>query len=115
MNGSSNKPILIEFKSEDGQSFFIESEDNLDNNDGFEPVTGANRKLGIIAGVSIDQVFLGLHPIVSGITSTVEGMSLKPSEVQVELSLKINSDLKLIIAKVEGEAQLKISLKWKLS
>jgi len=115
MNRSTGKPVLIEFTSDDGQSFYIESEDIREHRDGFEPATGLESAFGIIAGVPIDQVLYGLRPILSGITNAVGGMNLRPSEVQAELAIKINSDLKLIVAKVEGEAQLKISLKWKLS
>ena len=116
MNGPANRPVLIEFKSEDGQSFFIETEDDRKDSDGFSPAgSKLDRVARKVSDVPIDKVLCGLRPIVSGITSAINNVDLKPSEVQAELSVKISADLNLMVTKMAGEAQLKIALKWKLS
>lgn len=105
---------LLEFKTEDGQDFYVElDEDRLPP----APVRGFSpeeKDRGVVQNTILNfERSLGpLKSITSSIVSSVKDIPGGPDEMEVELGLKFNAKAGIIVTTLEGEANLKVILKW---
>jgi len=94
--------------------FFVELPDeNISN----EPVRGfltEEGEQGVIqnAIVNFEKSLEPLKSISSSIFNSVKEISNSPDEINVELGLKFSAKAGLVITSFDGEANLKITLKW---
>lgn len=105
---------LLQFSTEDGQEFFVElNGDNLPH----EPVRGFSpeeSKRGVIqnAMINFEKSLEPLKAISGSIINSVKDVSGSPDEIEVELGLKFSAKAGIILTTLDGEANLKIILKW---
>jgi Trypsin-co-occurring domain 1 len=100
---------LLKFTTEQGEPLLVEVADSWG-----QPVTRGGRAGAAVveAGRSLDEVVGQLGPVVKGIVSQLRTAADRPDEVEVELAVEIAADSNVIIARVGGEANFRIALKW---
>jgi len=105
---------LLQFTTKEGYDFFVELPDeNIPN----EPVRGfltEDNKQRIIqdAIVNFEKSLEPLKSISNSIFNSVKEIADSPDEINVELGLKFSAKAGLILTSLDGEANLKITLKW---
>jgi hypothetical protein len=107
---------LLQFKTKDGNDFFIEIDDLSLN----EPTRGGSSESGnrgIIqnAADSFDKALEPLKEVSNSIINCIKEFSSSPKEVEVELGLKFTAKAGIILTSLDSEAHLKIVLKWQNS
>ena len=100
---------LVRFMTEDGEPLLIEVANPWE-----QPVTRGGRTGAAVveAGKSLEEVVGQLGPVVRGIVSELRTAADWPDEVEVEFAVKISADSNVIIARVSGEANFRIALRW---
>ena len=101
---------LVKFRTEQGEPLLVEVADSWE-----QPVTRGGRTGGaavVEAGKSLEEVVGQLGPVVKGIVSQLRTAADWPDEVEVEFAVKISADSNVIIARVGGEANFRIALRW---
>jgi hypothetical protein len=101
---------LVKFMTEQGEPLLVEVADSWE-----QPVTRGGRTGGaavVEAGKSLEEVVGQLGPVVKGIVSQLRTAADWPDEVEVEFAVKISADSNVIIARVGGEANFRIALRW---
>lgn len=101
---------LIKFPLESGGFVFVEMERGEAERGG---LVKAGRGLPDEAAQSFEAAINGLGPIASSIVSKLINISHPPDEAAVEFGLTLKADSGFIITKVGGEANFKISLRWR--
>jgi hypothetical protein len=105
---------LLQFKNEDGSTFFVEVDDLITN----EPTRGIlddQNSRGLIqnATESFEKALKPLKEISNNICNSIRQITYNPDEVQIELGLKFSAKAGIILTSLDGEANLKIILSWK--
>lgn len=54
-----------------------------------------------------------LRPATAAVMAQIEGLSLQPEEVSLELGFSLKGEVGAVIAKTAAEGSFKLSLKWK--
>ncbi len=63
---------------------------------------------------AVDSAMNTIHQMAQRVVVTVDTLANRPSEVEVEFSLKLNAEVgKAIIAKATAEGSMKVKLTWK--
>lgn len=107
----------MQFTTEDGHVFFVEVDgDNAVR----EPVRGfssEDNKRGVVqnAMVNFEKSLEPLKAIARSIVNTVKEPAGGPDHIEVELGLKFSAKAGIILSSLDGEANLKIVLKWNRS
>ena len=60
----------------------------------------------------LEQVLAGLGPVTRALVSEVRAMTDRPAEIELEFSVKLTAEAKLVIARAAGEANFRVALKW---
>lgn len=79
---------------------------------GVKGLTSRDNETHVETDEKFEQAISSLRAYASTLLDVVHGISLTPSEVAVEVGLKLTGSAGFIIAKTEGEAEMKVSLKW---
>ena len=100
---------LVKFMTEHGEPLLVEVANSWE-----QPVTRGGRTGASVveAGKSLEEVVGQLGPVVKGIVSELRTAADWPDEVEVEFAVKISADSNVIIARVSGEANFRIALRW---
>jgi Trypsin-co-occurring domain 1 len=100
---------LLKFNSEEGATVLVEVAD-----DPRESVTrgGRTQTAVVEARESLERVLGQLGPMVKGIVSELRSTADWPDEVEIEFAVKVSADSNVIIARVGGEANFRIALRW---
>ena len=109
-----NMKKLLEFKTKDGDVFYIEvAEENSGGQ--FRGAGTDDSTRGIIQNTAqtLDKALKPLKEISNSIISSVKEIINSPDEIGVELGLKFSSKAGIILTSLDSEANFKISLKWK--
>jgi len=61
---------------------------------------------------ALDKAMLTIRQMAQKTMATIDTLSNKPSEVELEFGIKLNTEAGAIIAKTSGEASLKVKLLW---
>ncbi|HEY9799692.1 MAG TPA: CU044_2847 family protein [Leptolyngbyaceae cyanobacterium] len=61
---------------------------------------------------ALDKAMLTIRQMAKKTMDTIDTLSNKPSEVELEFGIKLNTEAGAIIAKTAGEASLKVKLLW---
>ncbi|MDB5111104.1 MAG: hypothetical protein JWR67_2218 [Mucilaginibacter sp.] len=105
---------LLEFKAQDGSSFFVE----VDEQTSIAPTTRGgvdeNNNRGIIqtATNSFDTALKPLKEVSNGIINCIKELANSPNDIEVELGLKFTAKAGIIVTSLDSEANFKIVLKW---
>lgn len=107
---------ILEFTNEDGTSIFAEVED-LKPKGGDELVSKVGNWTRKTMQKSFEAAVAGtLRPVADAIYKNLSESENPPDEVAVSLGLKISAEFgNVLIAKTDGQAQLNITLKWKMN
>jgi hypothetical protein len=63
---------------------------------------------------AVNSAMNTIYQMAQRVVVTVDALANKPSEVEVEFSLKLNAELgHAFIAKTQGESSMKVKLSWK--
>lgn len=63
---------------------------------------------------AVNSAMNTIYQMAQRVVVTVDALANKPSEVEVEFSLKLNAELgQAFIAKAQGESTMKVKLSWK--
>jgi Trypsin-co-occurring domain 1 len=82
--------------------------------DAEERVTRGDAKAVVeTASVAFEQALGKLQPMCAAIVGQVWDAVEQPEEVSVEFGVKLSAEAGIILAATSGEANLKISVKWK--
>jgi hypothetical protein len=101
--------VLLNVGLADGGSVLVEVEEPSAG-----PVTRGGRAADAVvsAGETLEQVLERLGPVVKGIVSQLRAAADWPDEVEVEFGVKLSSDANVIVARMAGEANFRIALRW---
>lgn len=104
---------LLKFSTSDAEEFFIEINDSANevtmrHNSG----NADDRNLIQNTHVTFEKALKPLKEISNTIISSVKEVINSPNEIEVELNLKFTARAGIILASVDSEAHLKITLKW---
>ena len=105
---------LIEFKTENGDNFFVEVlEPPL--NESFRDGSQDNNMRGAVQNISdnFEKALKPLKDISGSIIKSIKDIVNAPDEIEVELGLKFSARAGLVLTCVDSEANLRIALKWK--
>jgi molybdenum cofactor biosynthesis enzyme len=82
--------------------------------DAEERVTRGDTKAVIeTASVAFDKALSKLKPMCAAIVRQVRNAVEQPEEIEVEFGVKMSAEAGIILTSTSGEANLKISVKWK--
>jgi hypothetical protein len=100
---------LIEIPMEDGTSIVMEVDESQSG------VQRVARPGEIVARASqtFETAMDNLKSIAGVVIGKVRALKESPDEVNVEFGIKFNGNVGVVIASVDSEATLKVSLKWK--
>lgn len=71
----------------------------------------ANDDIEVIEGGNFDKVISGLKPIANAVFSSLNGLN-KPSEIQLEMGVKLGTKAGIILASADSEVTFKVNVKW---
>lgn len=101
---------VIEVPLAEGGSVLVEVDD------ADSPVVRGMGRSGSSALPSVtepfEEVVAGLGPITRALISQVHSIADSPSEIEIEFSVKLSAEAKLIIARTAGEANFRVALRW---
>ena len=82
--------------------------------DAEERVTRGDAKAVVeTASVAFEQALAKLKPMCAAIVRQVRDAVEQPEEIAVEFGVKLSAEAGIILTSTSGEANLKISVKWK--
>ena len=101
---------LLDLDLEQGGSILVE----VDELEQPGPVTRGGRpdEAVIKAGETLEHVLAQLGPTVRGIVSELRSAAESPDELEVEFAIKLSTNANLVIARMGGEANFRIALRW---
>jgi hypothetical protein len=101
--------LLLDVGLAEGGSILVEVDEPSSG-----PVMRGGRATDAVlsAGENLEQVLERLGPVVKGIVSQLRAAADWPDEVEVEFGVKLSSDANVIVARMAGEANFRIALKW---
>lgn len=101
---------LVEFMLEDGSSVLIEAETVSGR-----PVMRGGRTTELIskADETFEQALRRVGPTSAAIVERFRDLSQQPDEIEIEFGVKVNAEAGAIIAKTSGEANFRITIRWK--
>ena len=70
-----------------------------------------NKSDEIIKGGNFDKVISGLKPIANAVFKTLDDLN-KPTEIQLEMGVKLGTTAGIILASADTEATFKVTVKW---
>ena len=79
---------------------------------GVKSLSSRDNEVHIESDAQFNDAISSLRAYASTLLDVVHDIKLTPSEVAVEVGLKLTGSAGFIIAKAEGEAEMKVSLKW---
>jgi len=94
---------LVEMKSSDGTSFFIESSEVKRN--GIKQASGHMEK-------EFDKVLEKVKPFSEAIIRNFQQLDTKPDTASAEFGLSVTAEGNIFVVKAVGEASVKITLNW---
>jgi hypothetical protein len=102
---------LVKFPLEDGSFIMVETEEP-------EPAGGivkAGRSGEILgeASQTFESTLQTLQPVSSALIEKLRGAANPPNEIKVEFEIKLSAAAGLVISKIGGEANFKVTLDWK--
>lgn len=100
---------VIECKLRHGASFLVEVDEKLDPTGPKTTYRGLQDKATEVFDDAVEKI----APVAELIVSKLGNLSRQPSEVSLEFGIKVQADAALIVAKASGEANFKITIKWK--
>lgn len=102
----------IEFPSENGEPIVVELEvvqEELGETEAAKPGEIVVRK----ATNTFQKAISTIKPVAEAIITELSNLSKHPQETEVEFSLKMNAEAKAVVATIGGEANFRVTLKWK--
>ncbi|MBV9944857.1 MAG: hypothetical protein JO262_22220 [Solirubrobacterales bacterium] len=100
---------IVEVPLAEGGSVLVEVDDA---GDGLAIRGGRGQAAIPEVSASLEQVLAGLGPVTRALVSEVRGMTDRPAEIELEFSVKLTAEAKIVIARAAGEANFRIALKW---
>jgi Trypsin-co-occurring domain 1 len=94
---------LVELKSSDGTSFFIESSDVKKS--GVQQASGHMDK-------QFDKILEKIRPFSEAIIRNFQRLDTKPDTASAEFGLSVTAEGSIFVVKASGEASVKITLNW---
>ena len=100
---------VIEVPLEEGGSILVEVDET--------PELPVTRGLGSSAAAPpvsapLEQMLAGLGPATRALIAQVRTLADSPHEVELEFAVKLTAEAKIVIARVGGEANFRIALRW---
>jgi Trypsin-co-occurring domain 1 len=102
---------LVEFKLADGTSILVESDDARK-----QPLTrGRGQRTEIVtkASKTFEEAIAQVRPFASEMIARLREGAERPDEIDIEFGMKLNAEAGAIIARTGGEANFKITLRWR--
>lgn len=108
---------IIEFQSDFGPVLFEASDEMVakigDANGGVIPLSGRDAGTLVKMEGKFSEAIISLRSYVDNLQALVQDIDVTPSEVSVEVSLKLAGSAGFVIAKAGAETAMKVNLKWK--
>lgn len=98
---------LVKFRLDDGDAIVVEMDDEQA---GVVPAGLRPGEVAKQATESFEEALRRVRPIATTVFDSLR--PLAPSELTVELGLKLSADFGAILAKASGEANIKVVMKW---
>jgi hypothetical protein len=101
---------LIEYELADGTRVVIEVEESRTG-----AVTRGGRAQDLImkADGTLEQALHRLGPVTAAAFAQLRDLANPPDEIDIEFGVKLSADFGAIIARTGGEANFRISLRWR--
>jgi hypothetical protein len=106
---------LLQFTTDNENTFFVEIPDESTPKESMRGMTSNENTRGVIenAVTNFEKSLKPLKEITNGIFNSLRDKDIvNPGEISVELGLKFSAKAGVIITSVDGEANLKVTLKW---
>ena len=102
---------LVEFPLEKGGSVYVEAEsDSL----GGEITRGMRpRELAGEASQTFEAALARVEPAATAIVDRLRDLADAPDEIRVEFGIRLSAELGAFVAKASGDANFRVSLRWK--
>jgi hypothetical protein len=101
---------LLEVGLDDGGSVLFE----IDGHEG-APALRGTRSSGMAlveAGKDLDSVLGDLGSVTQAMMRRLRSLADSPHEIEVEFSVKLTAEAKLVVARAGGEANFRIAMRW---
>ncbi|NMG21061.1 CU044_2847 family protein [Brasilonema bromeliae] len=79
---------------------------------GMKQVSLTSEDLAKKSSEALDKAMATIRQMAQKTMVTIDTLTNKPTEVQLEFGIKLNTEAGAIIAKTSGEASLKVKLTW---
>lgn len=101
---------LVEYELADGSRVLIEVEQLRTG-----PVTRGGRAEDVVtkAESTLEHALRRIGPVTAAAFAQLRDVAEPPDEIDIEFGVKLSADLGAIIARTGGEANFKISLRWR--
>ena len=99
---------VVEVPLAEGGSVLVEVDDVMDG----PVVRGRGGPGASSVSEQLDHVLAGLGPVTRTVVSQLRGLTDSPHEIEVELSVKLSAEPKIVIARAGGQANFRIALRW---
>ena len=91
----------------DGETIYVEAE-QLPSGDDDDISRDEN---GMIEGGRFEKAIAGLKPVANSVLKVLKELN-EPSEVELEMGLKLGTKAGVILASADSEATIKVTIKW---
>jgi hypothetical protein len=100
---------VVEVPLDEGGSILIEVDEVLDG-----PVVRGRGGAAALPPLAepLEHILAGLGPVTRALVSQLRALSDSPHEIEVEFSVKLTTEAKIVIARAAGEANFRIALRW---
>jgi Trypsin-co-occurring domain 1 len=108
---------LVEFPLENGGSVIVEVDDRGARDDrvvrrGFGE-SAHPAEIAARAGETLEAAFGRIQPAAGAMVSRLRGLTDAPEEIEIEFGIQLSAELGVIVAHTAGEANFRVSLRWK--
>ena len=104
----SDQTYIVEYTTTEGRSVYVEVQDDS----GGMRKAGRDRDLPVKADKTLDQAIENVMPSADRLLSRLQGLSLVPSGVELELGIKFNVKSGAVIASTALEGNIRVKISW---
>ena len=100
---------VVEVPLAEGGSVLVEVDEVMD-----APVVRGRGGAAALPPISepLEHVLAGLGPVTRALVSQLRVLTDSPHEIEVEFSVKLTAEARIVITRAGGEANFRIALKW---
>ncbi|MBN1236385.1 MAG: hypothetical protein JW999_10120 [Methanotrichaceae archaeon] len=101
---------LVEYPLEEGGSILVEV--TIPEGEAKIQKAGLQKELPIKAAITFEAALNTIRPVVNAVISKFDGLKKPPDEVEVQFKLGLKTGANAVLASLEADTNLQLTLKW---